>query len=102
MHSFTFVHTFLCSMFFKGSACVQGSVLHMLRGSFVSSVLSFALLLMLCSRLGCVESLPMSLGIEIFPSRFGICDDSHANDFDIGFYAAFVHMNMSFACLSIP
>ena len=48
----------------------------------MSSVLSFALLLMLCSRLGCVESLPLSLEIEIFPSRFALCDASHASELD--------------------
>ena len=56
----------------------------------------------MCSRFGCVESLHIYLGIETFPSRFGICDASHASDFDIGFYAAFVRLDMSFACLSVP
>ena len=62
-------------------------------------VLSFAVLSTMGSRLGCVEPLPISLGTEIFSSRFGICDLSHISDFDIDFYAAFVHLNMSF-CLS--
>ena len=62
----------------------------------MSSVLSFAILSTMCSRLSCVEPLPISLGTETFLSRFGICDDSHANDFDIGFYAALVHLNMNF------
>jgi len=65
----------------------------------VCSMLSFVVLLIMCSCLGCVESLPIFLGTKIFPSRFGICDDSHANDFDIGFYAALVHLNMNF-CMS--
>jgi len=43
----------------------------------------------------------MSLGIETFPSRFGICDTSHASDFIINFYAVFVHLDMSFTCHSI-
>jgi len=68
----------------------------------VSSVLSFAVLSIMCSRFGCVEPLPMSLGTETSPSRFGLCNVSHASDFDIGFYAAFVRLDMSFACLSVP
>ena len=76
-------------------------MLHMLRGELVSSVLSFVVLSMMCSRLGCVESLPISLGTETFPSSSGLCDASPASDFDIGFSASFVHMNMRFACLSI-
>ena len=68
----------------------------------MSSSLSFAILSIMRSCLGCVELFPISLGTENFPSLFGICDASHASDFNIGFYAAFVHMNMSFACLSIP
>ena len=63
------------------------------------SMLSFVVLLIMCSCLGCVEPLPISLGTEIFPSRFSICDASHASDFDIDFYEAFVHLNMNF-CLS--
>ena len=63
------------------------------------SMLSFVVLLIMCSCLGCVEPLPMSLGTETSPSRFGLCNVSHASDFDIGFYAAFVHLSMSF-CLS--
>ena len=49
----------------------------------MSSVLSFAVLSIMCSCLGCVEPLPISLGTETLPSRFGICDVSHASDFDI-------------------
>ena len=60
---------------------------------------SFAVLLIMCSCLGYVETLPISLGTEIFPSRFSICDASHASDFDIDFYEAFVHLNMNF-CMS--
>ena len=63
------------------------------------SVLSFVVLSIMCSCLGCDELLPIFLGTEIFPSRFGICDASHACNFNINFYAAFVHLNMSF-CLS--
>ena len=55
----------------------------MLRGELVSSVLSFAVLSIMCSRFGCVEPLPIFLGTEPFPSRFGICDVSRASDFDI-------------------
>jgi hypothetical protein len=64
----------------------------------VSYVLSFAILSIMSSCLYCVEPLPISLGIKTFPSRFGICDASHASDFDLDIYAAFVHLNMSF-CL---
>ena len=64
-------------------------------------VLSFCYYGIICSRLGCVESLPISLGTETFPSSSGLCDASPASDFDIGFSAAFVHLNMRFACLSI-
>ena len=46
-------------------------------------MLSFVVLSMMCSRLGCVESLPISLGTGTFSSRFGICDASDASDFDI-------------------
>jgi len=60
----------------------------------VSYVLSFAVLSTMGSRLGCVEPLPISLGTETFPSSSGLCDASPASDFDIGFSAAFVHLNM--------
>ena len=49
----------------------------------MSSVPSFAVLLIMSSHLGCVESLLISLEAETFPSQFGICDVSHASDFDI-------------------
>ena len=75
--------------------------LHMFRRSLCVHVLSLALLSILCSHLGCVEPLPISLGTETFPSSSGLCDASPASDFDIGFSAAFVHLNMRFACLSI-
>ena len=65
----------------------------------MSSLLSFAILSIMRSCLGCVEPLPISLGTKNFPSLFGICDASHASDFDIDFYEAFVHLNMNF-CLS--
>jgi len=82
---------FLPSMFSGGVLMFRGSVwafcalfaqLHTFMGS----------LWVLCSRLGCVEPLPISLGIEIFSSRFGLCDESHASDFDILYYMAFVHL----------
>jgi len=89
---------FLPSIFSGGVLVFRGSVwafyapfaqLHTFSGS----------LWVLCFCLSCVEPLPISLGTETFPSQFGIFDASHASDFDIGFYAAFVHLSMSF-CLS--
>jgi hypothetical protein len=41
----------------------------------------------------------MSLGTDIFPSRFGLCDASHASEFDIYRYVVFVHLDGSFANL---
>ena len=55
----------------------------------------------MCYRFGCVEPLPIFLATEPFPSRFSICDVSPASDFDIWFYVTFVHLDMSFTCLSI-
>ena len=64
----------------SGGACC--SVAYAL-GKLVISVLSFAVLSIMCSRFGCVEPLPIFLGTEPFPSRFGICDVSPSSDFDI-------------------
>ena len=49
----------------------------------MSSVLTFTVLSIMCSRLGCVELLPISFGTETFPCRFGICDVSHDSEFNI-------------------
>ena len=85
-----FIILLLCMHFFV--ACFQGECmcsgqrvaqLHMFRRSLCVHVLSLALLSILCSHLGCVESLLISLEAETFPSQFGICDVSHASDFDI-------------------
>lgn len=43
----------------------------------------------------------MSLGTETSPSRFGLCNVSHASDFDIGFYVAFIHLYTSFTWIWI-
>ena len=64
-------------------------------------VLSFCYYGIICSRLGCVEPLPISLGTETFPSSSGLCDASPASDFDIGFYVAFIHLYTSFTWILI-
>jgi len=82
-----FISLLLCMQFFVACSCLGGACV------FCALFCSIGII---CSCLCCVEPLPMSLGTENFPSRFGICDASHASDFDIGFYAVFVHLNMSF------
>ena len=98
---FALVHTFFCSMLSEGVLVFRGSVLLScicLGGAcgfcapFYCSV-DYVFSSRLC------WDVVISLGAEIFPSRFGICDASHASDFDIDFYEAFVHLNMNF-CLS--
>ena len=55
IHFLIVVHAFLSSMLSGGVHVFRGSLLHMLRGELVSSVFSFAVLLIMCSCLGCVE-----------------------------------------------
>ena len=103
IHFFALLHAFLSSMLSGGVLVFRGSVLLScvclgeackfcaLFCCFVDYVFSFRL----------CWAIPIFLGIEPFPSRFGICDVSPASDFDIWFYVTFVHLDMSFTCLSI-